>query len=323
MTMRAQLEAVIDELKRLRDEGAQTIYWEDSTFEQLRERAPVLSIESVASEMQATPQDEPSLASRDSSPASDEGEEASVEVATKAARTPKKAAPSQGLPDGVAPIPDPQPFELPDGDKATRWQWLRDRVLQCPVCREHVEPGKQVVFGVGNLDARIFFCGEAPGADEAEQGEPFVGAAGQTLNRIIQAMGLKREEVYIGNILNWRPEHDKPFGNRKPAPVEMNFCLPYLKAQVDIVRPEVIVALGVTAAEGLLEKHGQIRMRAMRGQWQAFNDIPVILTYHPSYLLHNNTNKTKREIWEDMLAVMERLNMPISEKQRGYFLTAT
>lgn len=313
--MRAQLEAVIEELKRLRDEGVDAIYCEDDTFAKLQERVASIPV----------PPPSPSAVVEENSvkkTATDkEAAFPFVEELPKPAAPVKKSVASQGLPPGVKPIPDPQPFTLPAGDKQTRWQWLREKVLQCPVCNEHVRPGKQIVFGVGNLDARIFFCGEAPGAEEEEQGEPFVGPAGQLLTKIIQAMGLKRNDVYIGNILNWRPEHDMPFGNRKPVPVEMNFCLPYIRAQIEIVQPEVIVALGVTAAEGLLQKYGQIKMRSMRGQWQDFNGIPVILTYHPSYLLHNNTNKTKREIWEDMLAVMERLKMPISEKQRRYFLT--
>ena len=226
---------------------------------------------------------------------------------------------SVGLPDFVKPIPVPEPFTLPGGDKQSRWDWLKDKVMNDPVCNEHVKPGKKLVLGVGSLDADIFFCGEAPGKDEEEQGEPFVGAAGQLLTKIIGAMGLKREEVYIGNIMNWRPEHDKPFGNRKPVEVEMAYCLPHLKAQIEIVQPKVVVALGATAVDGLFGYGEGKGIRRKRGSWREFDGIPTVITFHPSYLLHQGTMQVKRQVWEDMLAVMEKIGLPISDKQRGYF----
>ena len=180
---------------------------------------------------------------------------------------------------------------------------------------------QQVVFGVGSLDADIFFCGEAPGADEEEQGEPFVGKAGQLLTKIIGAMGLQREDVYIGNIMNWRPEMpNMAVGNRPPSTEEMAFCLPYLQAQLAIVQPKVIVALGATAVKGLLGDSPKLRMRDLRGNWHSFAETPLMVTYHPSYLLRNDTLQTKRAVWEDMLLVMEKIGLPISEKQRGFFL---
>ena len=218
----------------------------------------------------------------------------------------------------IKPIPEPTPFVLPEGSKQQQWDWLRDKVLNDKVCREHLHEGKQIVFGVGNLDAKIFFCGEAPGADEETQGVPFVGKAGQLLTRIITAMGLSRDDVYIGNIMNWRPEVEK--GNRPPNMVEMNYCLPYLKAQIEIVKPQVIVALGMTAVKGLLGDDPSRRMGKIRGIWHSFNNTDLMITYHPSFLLQYATNENKRSVWEDMLAVMERVGLPISEKQRGYFL---
>jgi DNA polymerase len=132
-------------------------------------------------------------------------------------------------------------------------------------------------------------------------------------------MGLSRERVYIGNIMNWRPEHDQPSGNRPPTPQEMDFCLPYLRAQIEVVQPKVLVALGNTAVSGLLGPDQSRRMGRIRGTWQEFAGIPLMPTYHPSYVLRYGNNKTKREIWEDMLKVMERAGLPISEKQRGFF----
>jgi uracil-DNA glycosylase family 4 len=204
--------------------------------------------------------------------------------------------------------------------KREHWEDLRQRVLNSEDLKKHVRPGKQLVFGVGNLDAKIFFCGEAPGADEEIQGIPFVGRAGKLLTKIIGAMGLSREEVYIGNIMNWRPEMDTPTGNRPPTQEEMQFCLPYLVGQLEIVRPEVIVALGATAVSGLLGYDKSRKMSSVRGKWHEFCSIPLMITFHPSYLLRNGTNPMKRIVWEDMLNVMEKIAMPISEKQRKYFL---
>lgn len=194
-------------------------------------------------------------------------------------------------------------------------------MLADPVCNAHVKPGKKVVFGIGNLSAKIFFCGEAPGADEEIQGVPFVGRAGQLLTKIISAMGLKREEVYIGNIMNWRPEMPTSRGNRPPTSEEMAYCLPYLEAQIAIVRPQVVVALGKTAVNGLLGEDPNRKMGAIRGKWSKFGESDLMITYHPSFLLqYGNNNTMKRLVWEDMMAVMERVGIPVSEKQRNYFL---
>ncbi|MDR2812677.1 MAG: uracil-DNA glycosylase [Puniceicoccales bacterium] len=204
--------------------------------------------------------------------------------------------------------------------KREHWEDLRERVLGNEDLKKHVRPGKNLVFGVGNLEAEIFFCGEAPGADEEIQGIPFVGRAGQLLTKIIGAMGLSRETVYIGNIMNWRPEMNGETGNRPPTQEEMQFCLPYLMEQVEIVRPKVIVALGATAVSGLLGYDKTRKMSTVRGQWHKFCGIPLMITFHPSYLLRNSTNAMKRVVWEDMLKVMERIGLPITEKQRQYFL---
>ena len=195
---------------------------------------------------------------------------------------------------------------------------LRQQVLACVKCAHLAKSRKNVVFGVGNVDAELMFVGEAPGADEDTQGEPFVGAAGQLLTKIIQAMGLTRQSVYIANILKCRPDTPgQAYGNRKPTPDEMRTCIPHLEAQIDLINPKVMVALGGTATEGLLGLGGIMKLR---GNWQTYRGIPVMPTYHPSYLLRNQAPPEKRRVWEDMMQVMEKLGMPISEKQRGYFL---
>jgi len=196
---------------------------------------------------------------------------------------------------------------------------VRERVGACTKCAHLACSRTQTVFGVGNPDADLMFIGEAPGADEDQQGEPFVGRAGQLLTRILKAMNFAREDVYIANILKCRP--DMPagsFGNRPPTPKEMQTCRPYLVEQIDIIQPSVLVALGAVAVEGLLGTRAA--MRELRGRWQTYNNIPLMITYHPAYLLRNQAPSEKRKVWEDMLQVMERLERPISERQRNYFL---
>lgn len=196
---------------------------------------------------------------------------------------------------------------------------LRQRAMACLKCPHLVKSRKNVVFGVGDVHAQLMFVGEAPGAEEDAQAEPFVGAAGQLLTRIIKTMGLSRETVYIANILKCRPDTPGQLsGNRKPTSDEMKTCLPYLLAQIDLIRPKVMVALGATAIEGLLGKGEGIGK--VRGKFQMFRDIPLMPTFHPAYLLRNQALSEKRKVWEDMLQVMEKLEMPISEKQQGYFL---
>jgi uracil-DNA glycosylase len=210
---------------------------------------------------------------------------------------------------------------VPSRDKAAAFAVLRERVLACVKCSHLAAARKNVVFGVGNIDSPLLFVGEAPGADEDAQGEPFVGAAGQLLTKIISATGLSRSDVYIANILKCRPDTPgQTAGNRKPTPVEMATCLPYLHEQIDLIRPRVIVALGATAVEGLLGK--TLGITKLRGHWQEYRGTPLMPTYHPAYLLRNQSLATKREVWEDILQVMEKLEMPISEKQRNYFLKA-
>ncbi len=250
------------------------------------------------------------------------------------ARTPFQ---KQAVPPAVAPratIPRTEPAASKIGppavrpeiisaspEKAAAFTALRERVLVCEKCPHLVASRSTVVFGVGNIDSPLMFVGEAPGADEDAQGEPFVGAAGQLLTRIIQATGLSRADVYIANILKCRPDTPgQASGNRKPTPEEMQTCIPYLHEQIDLIQPKVIVALGATAVEGLLGK--TLGITKLRGNWREYRGIPLMPTYHTAYLLRNQSLATKREVWKDMLAVMEKLGMPISEKQRNFFLKA-
>jgi DNA polymerase len=226
------------------------------------------------------------------------------------------------VPMKTAPATKPAPVlaSAPAGTKAERYAAMRERVLICVKCPHLAKSRTQVVFGVGNIDAELMFVGEAPGADEDLQGEPFVGKAGQLLTKIIEAMNFRRDEVYIGNVLKCRP--DMPpgeSGNRKPKPSEMETCLPYLREQIDLIQPRVLVALGATAMEGLIGATGP--MASLRGRWHEFQNIPLMATYHPAYLLRNQSLSEKRKVWEDMLLVLEKLGKTITPKQRGYFLT--
>jgi DNA polymerase len=218
-------------------------------------------------------------------------------------------------------IRNPQSAITSSSEKLAAYEALRERALACVKCPHLAASRKNVVFGVGNIEAQLMFVGEAPGADEDELGEPFVGKAGQLLTKIIQATGLSRADVYIANILKCRPDTPgQTSGNRKPTPGEMATCIPYLHEQIDLIRPKVLVALGATAVEGLLGK--TLGITKLRGNWQEYRGTPLMPTYHPAYLLRNQAMSEKRRVWEDMLAVMGKLEMPVSEKQRNYFLKA-
>lgn len=246
--------------------------------------------------------------------------------ATQAAPAPVNPRPEAAVP--VAPrVPTPapvpvvaeQPAPIASGSKADRLAALRRKVLPCVKCEHLAKFRRQVVFGVGNPEATLMFVGEAPGADEDRQGEPFVGAAGKLLTRVIETMGFKRDDVYIANVLKCRPDMpDGEPGNRPPTPAEMETCLPYLRMQIDIIQPKVMVALGTTAMAGLFP--GFEKITKNRGKWHDFGGIPVMPTYHPSYLLRNQAISVKREVWEDMLQVKERLGLPVSDRDRSYFL---
>ncbi len=309
--MKSELEAIVEELKRLREEGVSYVNVSDQTLQSLKNAA----VEDKSREVVSPPEVGSSVAVE----IPDKIRSASPEEFDRLLKEDVDEKPNAST-SGRSSLGALPAFSLPEGDKAERWEALREIVMNCPVCRKHTRKDFKTVFGVGNLDADIFFCGEAPGGDEEEQGEPFVGKAGQLLNKMIKAMGLEREQVYIGNIMNWRPSLPTRIGNRPPTREEMNFCLPYLIGQIEIVKPKLIVALGATAAKGLLGFDSVKSLREVKGVWHEFANTPLIPTYHPSYLLRNDSKRDKRAAWEDLLKVMDRCELPISEKQRQYFL---
>jgi len=297
--MPTDLDPLYEELKRLQLEGMDRVFIEDSTMALLKPMAAP-----AASAV-------PPVVAIDLQSAVNSGQQPNA-AAPKVAQRTDAAATATALPD--APT-----IELPSADAATQMQWLKQQVENSPTCRERLRNDEKFVFGEGSLTADIFYCGEAPSEEEAAVGSPFQGKSGELLSKILSAMGLSRETVYMTHILKWRPEHDKPYGNRPPTQEEMEFCLPYLKAQLQIVQPKVIIGLGHATVPGLLGADPERKMADIRGTWQTFEKIPLVFTFQPSYLLFNDTMKTKRMAWEDMLKAMDKVGMPISEKQQRFF----
>jgi len=209
------------------------------------------------------------------------------------------------------PVEESKPSEADVASAAKELEALAEEVRQCRKCdlgglRTHAVPGE------GHAKARIMFVGEAPGADEDAVGRPFVGRAGQLLDKIIAGCGLKREDVFIGNILKCRPPD-----NRDPRPDEIISCLPYLQRQIELIEPEVIIALGAHAARTLLETNKSIGQ--LRGHFEQYcvgigrPAIKVMATYHPAYLLRSYTPDNRRRVWEDMKKVLVELDLPIPQ----------
>ncbi len=185
-------------------------------------------------------------------------------------------------------------------DPAQALRAIREDIGDCTRCRLAKQGRKQIVFGVGNPRAELMFIGEAPGADEDQQGEPFVGRAGQLLNNMIKAMGLQREDIYIANIIKCRPP-----GNRTPERDECETCSPFLMRQIATIKPKAIVALGAVAAKTLLAINAP--MTELRGKWYDFRGTKLAVTYHPAFLLRDP--RQKKEAWKDLQMVMKDLGL--------------
>ena len=182
---------------------------------------------------------------------------------------------------------------------------LKDIVASCEKC-SLCETRNNTVFGEVNENADLMFVGEAPGADEDKQGRPFVGRAGQLLTKIIEALGIKREDVFIANILKCRPP-----GNRNPLPEEIELCSPYLRKQIEIIKPKVICTLGKFASQTLL--NSEVPISRLRGQFHEYRGIKLMPTYHPAFLLRNSSGK--KEVWEDMKKIAKEIGIKIPKKQ--------
>ena len=204
-------------------------------------------------------------------------------------------------------IGQPYPSDLPDSaaDRQRLLDELNAQVRPCLLCRELASGRKQTVFGVGNSKPRVVFFGEAPGADEDRQGEPFVGRAGQLLTKIIEACGWQRSDVYIMNVLKCRPPD-----NRNPLPPEVDNCRPFFERQLEILRPEYIVCVGSVPSQALLETTESVGK--LRGRIHRYRGSRVLVTYHPSYLLRNPA--AKKYVWEDMQLLLKEMGLPVPKR---------
>jgi DNA polymerase len=200
----------------------------------------------------------------------------------------------------LAPPPDLVPGIVPAARRAAALEAIRAEIGDCTRCPLAFQGRHKIVFADGDPNARLMFVGEGPGADEDAQGLPFVGRAGQLLNNMINAMGLKREQVYIANVVKCRPPQ-----NRTPEPEEANTCMQFLWQQIDVVRPEVLVALGATAATYLLGR--KTSLASLRGRIHDIRGSKLIVTYHPAYLLRDPTQK--KEAWKDLQVAMTELGL--------------
>jgi uracil-DNA glycosylase family 4 len=191
---------------------------------------------------------------------------------------------------------------LPTNEKRIRLATLESKSVKvCKLCRL-CETRTNTVFGEGDCDARVFFIGEGPGETEDQTGRPFVGRAGQLLDKMIAGMGLKREQVFIANIVKCRPP-----GNRVPAPDEVATCTPYLVEQLEIIRPKVIITLGLPSAKYVLQLNET--MGRLRGRWHTWRGIKVMPTFHPAYLLRSYTEENRRMVWSDLQQVMAEVGL--------------
>lgn len=225
-----------------------------------------------------------------------------VATETTAATPADQPLDSPKLQPTAAPAPLASPASAGDVSTAKTLKILAEEVAACTRCYELATTRTQTVFGVGDPQARLVFLGEAPGADEDQQGEPFVGKAGQLLNKILEACRLRREDVYILNILKCRPP-----GNRNPLPEETHNCRHFLNRQLQLINPEFICCLGSVAAQNLLATTETIGK--LRGRVHQFNGVKVVCTYHPAYLLR--TPSAKKQTWEDMKLLMRELGTPV------------
>jgi len=219
--------------------------------------------------------------------------------------TPRSKAVAVPVPeDDLLEVTNPK-AETGVTDAVQALRLIREDLGDCTRCRLSKQGRKQIVFGVGNPKAELMFIGEAPGADEDQQGEPFVGRAGQLLNNMIKAMGLRREDVYIANIIKCRPP-----GNRTPERDECETCSPFLMRQIAAINPKAIVALGAVAAKTLLAINAP--MSEFRGRWFDFRGTKLAVTYHPAFLLRDP--RQKKETWKDLQMVMKELGLAIPAK---------
>lgn len=281
-------QALADRVRYYNDLGIYDFYYRETTISEPLEAGRAVASESSASSHSFQPESREEMASRKSAVAS---------AATNRSFEIVSPKPEHGVADPSAAL-----------------TLIREDIGDCTRCKLHQQGRKQIVFGVGNPGAELMFVGEGPGADEDAQGEPFVGRAGQLLNNMIKAMGLRREDVYIANIVKCRPP-----GNRTPERDECETCSPFLMRQISVIKPKVIVALGAVAAKNLLAINAP--MSELRGRWYDFKPAgsdpawpgaQLAVTYHPAFLLRDP--RQKGEAWKDLQMVMKYLGIQPPKK---------
>jgi len=298
------LDILLEELKRQKAAGLRRVSVSDASLASLKTLAGVAPASSAPAAAA-----KPAPISSDIRPSAPV---ASVRPVTPVAVKPTVVATTPVIAD--API-----FTLPAGTKAERMQALRQLVDACVETKKHLTGSHRALLGHGSLDAKVVFVGEAPSLEEMEAGKAFAGASGELLQKILGAAAISPADYYLAPVMVWRPEPPTQYGKRPPTARELAFNLPYLRAQIDVVAPRIVVALGAQAFEAL---HGRTpSITQARGQWFDLSGVPLMPTYHPNYLLHNPSASAKRAVWEDFLLVMEKLGLPVSEKQRGFFAT--
>ena len=290
------LDILLEELKRLKAAGVRRVSVSEEALAALK---------ALAGPAAAAP---PASASPRPAPAS-----------APARPAPAPARPSPAVVVSAPSVPDAPVFSLAPGPKAERMRALRQLVEACAETRKHLVAPQRPLLGHGSLDAQVVFVGEAPTIVEMEAGQAFAGESGELLQKILAAAAINPADCYFAPVMVWRPEPPTQYGKRPPTARELAFNLPYLRAQIDVVAPRAVVALGAQAFEAL---HGRTpSITQARGRWFDLGGMPLLPTFHPNYLLHTPSASAKRTVWEDFLLLMEKLGLPVSEKQRGFFAT--
>lgn len=288
--MSNNLHIIVNELKRLKVIGVDRVFVEDQTLRLLTSQKKIIDI--CHKEKLVAP-----LKSKDS-----------------------EGSFSRKLSDFYTKFPQAPRVELIQGEASTQMKWLNNQIFKSEICQSQLEKSGKLISGAGSLNADILFCGDAPGVDEALEEKPFTGKSGTLLTKIITAMGLSRESTYLTYLVKWHQPHKRVYEERSKSQEKMACCLPYFTAEIEIIKPKVIVALGNSVANDLLGNDLSSDYTDARGSWHTFFNTPLIITFHPEYLLRNDTLKAKRLLWEDMLKVMEKCGLKVSKKQLNYFL---